>query len=53
VHSLADLAMQTDKGMVLASQSLETLRQQRIILPANTVSEQACAETLSRANRRI
>jgi len=32
VHSLVDLAMQTDKGMVLASQSLEILRQQRIIL---------------------
>ena len=53
VHSLADLAMQTDKGMVLASQSLETLRQQRIILPTITVIERACAEATTRANRRI
>ena len=34
VHSLADLAMQTDKAMILAAHSLETLRQKRIILPA-------------------
>lgn len=53
VHSLVDLAMQTDKGMVLASQSLEILRQQRIILPTITVIERACAEAVTRANRRI
>lgn len=53
VHSLADLAMQTDKGMVLASQSFGILRQQRIILPAITVIERACAEAVTRANRRI
>ena len=53
VHSLADLAMQTDKGMVLAGQSLRILRQQRIILPAITVIERACAEAVTRANRRI
>ena len=41
VDSLADLAMQTDKAMVLAAHSLETLRQKRIILPALTVIERA------------
>ncbi len=53
VHSLADLAMQTDKAMVLAAYSLETLRQKHIILPALTVIERACAEAVTRANRRI
>ena len=53
VDSLADLAMQTDKAMVLAAHSLETLRQKRIILPALTVIERACAEAVMRANRRI
>ncbi len=53
VDSLADLAMQTDKAMVLAAHSLETLRQKRIILPALTVIERACAEAVTRANRRI
>ncbi len=53
VHSLADLAVQTDKAMVLGAHSLETLRQKRIILPALTVIERACAEAVTRANRRI
>ncbi|WP_395826569.1 Tn3 family transposase, partial [Collimonas sp.] len=53
VHSLADLAMQTDKGLVLAEQALDTLRQRRIILPALSVIERACAEAVTRANRRI
>ena len=53
VHCLADLAMQTDKGMVLAIESLEALRRQRVILPAITVIERACAEAVTRANRRI
>lgn len=52
-HSLADLAMQTDKGIVLAGLALETLRQKRIILPALSVIERACAEAVLRANRRI
>lgn len=45
--------MQTDKGLVLAAQALETLRQRQIILPALTVVERACAEAVTRANRRI
>lgn len=53
VHSLADLAMQTDKGLVLAAQALDTLRQRRIILPALSVIERACAKAVTRANRRI
>ena len=53
VHCLADLAMQTDKAMILAAHSLETLRQKRIILPTLTVIERACAEAVTRANRRI
>ncbi|WP_075790634.1 Tn3 family transposase [Massilia putida] len=53
VHSLADLAMQTDRAMILAAHALDTLRQKRIILPALTVIERACAEAVTRANRRI
>jgi TnpA family transposase len=52
-HSLADLAMQTDKGLVLAAQALATLRQRHIILPALTVIERVCAEAVTRANQRI
>ena len=53
VHSLADLAIKTDKGLVLAAQALDTLRQRRIILPALSVIERVCAEAVARANRRI
>ena len=52
-HSLADLAMQTDKGLVLATHALQTLRERHIILPALAVIERACAEAVTRANRRI
>lgn len=49
-HSLADLAMQTDKGIVLASHALQMLRQKGIILPALSVIERACSEAVTRAN---
>ena len=52
-RTLTDLAMQTDKGVLLAEHALETLRQHRVILPALTVVERACAEAITRANRRI
>jgi TnpA family transposase len=53
VQNLTGLAMQTDKGLVLAAHALETLRQRQIILPALTVIERACAEAVTRANRSI
>ena len=53
VHGLTDLAIQTDKGLVLVAHALETLRHRQIILPALTVIERACAEAVTRANRRI
>jgi hypothetical protein len=53
VHGLIDLAMQTDKGLVLAAHAQEALRHRQIILPALMVIERACAEAVTRANRRI
>jgi len=53
VQGLTDLAMQTEKGLVLAAQALETLRHRQVILPTLTVIERACAEAITRANRRI
>ena len=53
VHALAELALQTDKGVVLATQVLDTLRQRQIIIPALDVIERVCAEAITRANRRI
>jgi len=53
VHTLTELAMQTDKGIVLASTLVENLRRQGIILPAINAIERASAEAITRANRRI
>ena len=48
-----ELALQTDKGIVLASSVLDALRHQHIILPTLDVVERVCAEAITRANRRI
>ena len=48
-----ELALQTDKGIMLASSVLDSLRHRHIILPALDVIERICAEAITRANRRI
>lgn len=53
VHTLTELAMQTDKGIVLAGALIEHLRRQSVILPAINAIERASAEAITRANRRI
>ncbi len=53
VHTMTELAMQTDKGIVMANALIDYLRQRSIILPAINAVERACAEALTRANRRI
>lgn len=53
INCLTVLAMQTEKGLVLATHALETLRCRRVILPALTVIDRACAEAVTRANRLI
>ena len=53
LHAATDLALQTDKGVVLANSVLDGLRQRRIILPTLDVIERLCAEAITRANRRI
>ena len=53
VHSLDDLAWQTDKGIVLARDLADGLRRKSVLLPAVGVMERICAEAITRANRRI
>ena len=52
-RSLAELAQQTDRGIVLAEALVERLRQQRIILPALEVIERVCSEALTRGTRQV
>ena len=53
IHQLAELAQQTDRGIVLAEKLVEVLRQQRIILPAVDVIERLCGEALTRGARQV
>jgi TnpA family transposase len=53
VHQLAELAQQTDRGIVLADALVEMMRQQRIILPAVDVIERLCSEALTRGTRQV
>ena len=53
LNGLTDLAMQTDKGLVIAVQATELLRQRQVILPALNVIDRACAEAITIATRRI
>ncbi len=53
IHQFAELAQQTDRGVVLAEKLVEMLRQQRIILPAVDVIERLCSEALTRGTRQV
>ena len=50
---LADLAMQTDKGVVLATALVQKLRREKVVLPPINVIERVCALAITRANRKI
>jgi TnpA family transposase len=53
LHSATELALQSDKGIVLAGSVLDALRRQRVVIPALDVIERICAEAITQANRRI
>lgn len=53
IQSLEELALQTDKGIVLASELTDGMRQKSILLPSPNVIERICAEAITRSNRRI
>ena len=53
VHTLTELAMQTNKGIVLVSALIKHLRRQSIIRPALNAIEHASAQAINRANRCI
>lgn len=53
VTNLTEMAMQTDKGILLASKAVELLREKQVILPALRVIERICLKAITNANRRI
>lgn len=53
VAQIIELAMQTDRGVVLANALLDVLRRQRIMIPSVDVLERMCAAALTRGTRRV
>jgi hypothetical protein len=53
VYSVDGLAWQTDKGIVLATTLVDSLRRKSVLLPTPGVIDRICAEAITRANRRI
>jgi len=51
--NLEKLALKTDKGFLLATQLIELMRSQLILLPSINVIEKLCAEAIIKANRQI
>lgn len=51
--AIGELAMQTDKGIVLAGALIEHLRRKSVILPVIDTIERICSEAITRANRRL
>jgi len=50
---LTELALQTNKAVVIAQALLETLRAERIIVPSARVIDRCCAEALARGTRLV
>jgi len=53
VHQLAELAQQTDRGIVLAETLISLLRQQCILMPTIDVIERVCSEALTHGTRQV
>ena len=50
---LTELAIQTDKGVLLASALVQELRREKVVLPLINVIERICAPAITRANRKM
>ena len=50
-RTLTELALQTNKGIAIAQQFVETLRKSRIIVPPVRVIDRLCAEAIARGTR--
>ncbi|WP_426977746.1 Tn3 family transposase [Pseudarthrobacter sp. O4] len=53
VDHVSEVAAQTDKGLVLVESARDFLQTRKVALPGVGILERACAQALTRANRRI
>lgn len=53
VNQLSEMSRQTDRGLILVKELIDSLRQQNIILPPFDVIERVCSEALTRGTRQV
>ena len=53
IGTLTELALQTDKGILLAAHALDHLRNEKTVIPPLRVIDRACANAVARANRKL
>jgi TnpA family transposase len=53
LYYLSDLALQTDKGVVLAQALVDFLRQKQVVIPSLEVIERLCAQAVTHGNKRL
>src|SRR5690606_643802 len=53
IEFLAELALQTDRGLVLAKTLIEELHRKKVILPPINTMESICSQAVTQADRRI
>ncbi len=53
VEKLAELAQETDHGVVLAITLIDLLRRQQVVIPAIDVIERTCSEALTKGTHQI
>jgi hypothetical protein len=53
VEHTCDVAAQTDKGLLLVESAMDFLRARKVAAPGVGIIERACAQALTKANRRI
>jgi len=51
VQYLTPVALQSEKGIVIARELMEYLRQQKVLIPSINVIERLCAETITKAEK--
>jgi TnpA family transposase len=53
LEELINIALRNDKGIVIATQLVDTLRKRKVLLPTLPIIDRICSEAITRANRQI
>lgn len=51
VHALTNMALQIDRGIVIAIRTVGFLRQRQVVIPPIMIIDRSCSQALARVNR--